>query len=322
MRLPCFVLIFVAIVTADPPYEDYLTGNPKDVVTRTRPGFALVGGGKDLEAVSRWLIDRSGGGNFVVVRASGSDGYNKFLYDNGGLSSVRSLVLKTQVAAQDATAAARIREAEALFIAGGDQWNYVRLWRAAPVGQALQSLIDRGVPFGGTSAGLAVLGQYAFSAEHDSVTSAQALQNPYDERVTLVKDFLRIPILQQTITDSHFKARDRMGRSLVFLARILKDHHEPEARAIAIDEQTAALLEPTGQIAIEGVGSVYFLRAHGVPAGCESGRPLNLKDVSVYRVGRGGRFDLHAWKGSGGTPYELSVNEGSVASTQPGGSVY
>jgi cyanophycinase len=62
---------------------------------------------------------------------------------------------------------------EALFIADGDQWNYGRAWGASPVDAAVQELIDRGVTVGGTSAGMAVLGQFVFTAEKDTVTSAQ-----------------------------------------------------------------------------------------------------------------------------------------------------
>jgi hypothetical protein len=35
-----------------------------------------------------------------------------------------------------------------------------------------------------------------------------------------------------------------------------------------------------------------------------------------------GKFDLKAWKGTGGTEYTLSVNSGVVTSSQPGGSIY
>src|SRR5947199_356062 len=83
--------------------------------------------------------------------------------------------------------------AGALFIAGGDQWNYVRVWGASPMRDAMQSVVDRGAPVGGTSAGLAVLGQFVYTAEKDTVTSAQALADPYHERVTVGEDFLRIP---------------------------------------------------------------------------------------------------------------------------------
>jgi hypothetical protein len=41
------------------------------------------------------MIDKAGGGDFVVVRATGSDGYNQYIYDMGGVDSVESLVIPT-----------------------------------------------------------------------------------------------------------------------------------------------------------------------------------------------------------------------------------
>lgn len=198
MRL---VLIFAAaLATAQQtaPVSDYfLTGSAADVQPRTEPGFVLMGGGKDVDAAFEWLIRKSGGGDFVVVRASGADGYNAYVTKLGTVDSVESLVIKTPAEARDPKTVERIRKAEALFIAGGDQWNYVNIWGPSPVRTAIQGLIDRGVPVGGTSAGLAVLGEFAFNAEKDSVTSEQALRNPYDERVTIGQDFLKIPALHR-----------------------------------------------------------------------------------------------------------------------------
>jgi len=57
---------------------------------------------------------------------------------------------------------------------------------------------------GGTSAGLAVLGQYMFSALNDTVQSKETLRNPFDRRATIGHDFLKLPHLEGKITDSHF----------------------------------------------------------------------------------------------------------------------
>ena len=312
----------VTAQTGPASYQFFLAGNPADVKTRTTPGLVLLGGGKDVDAAFRWLVQRSGGGDVVTLRASGADGYNNYIRGLGTVDSVESFVVKTPEAARDPFVLDKIRGAEALFIAGGDQWNYVRVWGASPMREVIQGLIDRGVPMGGTSAGLAVLGQFVFTAEKDTVTSAQALRNPYDERVTVGTDFLRIPILRSVITDTHFAARDRLGRLLTFMARILEDGRGTEARAIAVDERTAALVEPEGTVQVEGEGSVYFLRAAARPEVCKPGQPLTLRRVAVYRVKRGAAYDLKKWAGHGGTEYGLSVESGVIRSTQPEGSIY
>ena len=178
------------------------------------------------------------------------------------------------------------------------------------------------MPVGGTSAGLAVLGEYLFTAEKDTVSSAKALADPFDEHITVGSDFLRIPALKGVITDSHFHARDRMGRSLVFLARMLRDGKRTEARGIAIDERTAALTEADGRTAVDGEGSVFFLRARKPAEVCKPGTPLTFRGVEVYRAVKGGDFDLKTWTGHGGVSYTLDVVDGVIRSSQPGGSIY
>jgi cyanophycinase len=317
-----FILVAaVAIAQTNPPYQYFLTGSATDVKTTTAPGFVLMGGGKDVDSAFRWLIRKSGGGDIVILRASGADGYNKYIDGLGKVDSVESLVVKSPEAARDPFVLDKIRKAEAIFLAGGDQWNYVNVWGKSPMREAMQSAIDRGVPVGGTSAGLAVLGEYVFTAEKDTVTSAQALANPFDEHVTVGTDYLHIPVLRGVITDTHFVKRDRLGRLLTFMARILQDGAK-ESRAIAVDERTAALVEKDGAVTVEGDGPVYFLRASRRAEVCKAGSPLTFGKVSVYRVKAGGTFDLKRWTGRDGVAYELSVERGVVKSIQAGGSLY
>jgi cyanophycinase len=43
------------------------------VVTPTLLGLVLEGGGTDIDESYRWMIERSGGGDFLVIRTSGTD---------------------------------------------------------------------------------------------------------------------------------------------------------------------------------------------------------------------------------------------------------
>jgi hypothetical protein len=50
---------------------------------------------------------------------------------------------------------------------------------------------------------------------------------------------------------------------------------------------------------------------------------LTYRGISVYRLVAGtGRFDVKAWAGSGGSGYELSVEDGVVKSTLQGNKIY
>jgi cyanophycinase-like exopeptidase len=179
------------------------------------------------------------------------------------------------------------------------------------------------VPIGGTSAGNAVLAQFAFAALDNTITSTEALKNPFDPRVTIDEDFLFLSRqAADTITDDHFVTRDRMGRLVTFLARISQDHAARRPFGIAADENTAFLMEADGKGTVVGSSTVYFLHAPGRPQNCRPGVPLTFDKVSVYRVGKGGTFDLGAWSGAGGTAYSLTAAKGVLTSTQAGGAIY
>lgn len=317
-----------ALASAQQPYQYFRMGNGSHVSTNTISGFALMGGGKDLDAAFQWMCKKSGGGDFLIIRARGSADYNEYVAQMCKQNSVATLIIGSHEAAADPFVAKTIRNAEALFIAGGDQANYVRNWKDTPVQDAINELIRRGVPVGGTSAGLAVLGQFGYSAMGDkdsdpNLGSKETLADPYLDRVTITPDFLHVDLLRNTITDTHFAKRDRLGRLLVFMARIIQDKMADDVRGIGVDERSAALLEGNGSIKVVGSGlGAYFFHPEKRPSVCAKGQPLTYRDIAVYRVAPGGTFNVKQWKGSGGTSYSLQIAEGTVTSTNQDRTIY
>ncbi len=169
------------------PYKYFIVGNPADVVLARpgRPSLVLMGGGPDVDDAFKWMISKSGGGNFVVIRTRGTDAYNPYIYAMGGASSVETIITPNRDAANDPFVISRIKGADALFIAGGDQSDYINYWQGTQVEAAIHELARKNVPIGGTSAGLSVMGQYAFTALNGTITSPTALSNPYDKTLTL-----------------------------------------------------------------------------------------------------------------------------------------
>jgi len=133
--------------------------------------------------------------------------------------------------------------------------------------------------------------------------------------------FLENPALADTVTDAHFVTRDRMGRLIVFMARILASGDVKQIKGIGINEQTAVLLEPDGRSSIVGNGAAYFLYAATPASVLKAGTPLSIHDISVQKVTPGGSFDLRSWKGTA-TRYTFDVVEGTIHSTQPNDSLY
>jgi cyanophycinase-like exopeptidase len=146
----------------------------------------------------------------------------------------------------------------------------------------------------------------------DTIHSPEALANPYGNKVTLSREFLNIPLLQAVITDTHFAKRDGMGRLLVFLARILQDRWAKRARAIAVEENAAVLIDPDGRGTVVGFGPAYFLEADTPPTICTEHIPLTFTGISVHSAEPGSTFNVRDWKGHGGNDYSLSVNVGQV----------
>jgi cyanophycinase len=330
-RRVVFVIVLLCALAshADAGSFQYIRfGQKADAQTHPAAGIGMMGGGSDLDEAFRWLCERADGGDFLVLRARGDDAYNPYVNGLCKLNSVSTLIIPDRGAAQDPAVAEIIRHAEAVFIAGGDQSRYVNFWRGTPVQEAINAHLASGKPIGGTSAGLAVLGEFSYGAlgdapDDEDLSSGEVLRDPYFRRVTLVRGLLATPNLHGVLTDSHFAKRDRMGRSLGFLARIMQDGWSQHPREIAIDEGSAVLVDGEGEATIVGPGKgAYFLRPTGGPQLCQPKNPLTFHEISVYRAPAGTRFDISNWSGDGGVGYRLSVEQGVIRSTQTGGGVY
>jgi cyanophycinase len=324
----CLVLL-LALACALPAHAAkkssyFRIGNPADTATATERGIVLMGGSTDVDAAFQWLCARGGNGDFLVVRATGTDAYNPYIQELcPGINSVATLIIPSLTAANEASVASTIRAAEVIWIAGGDQSNYIKYWKGTPVQAAINARLADGVPIGGTSAGFNVLTQFIYSAlASKGVTSSQALADPFNRYVSLDRDFVNLPILQGIIGDPHFVPRDRMGRDLAFMCRIATSGWAAMPRGISVDERTALLIDGA-QGTVVGDSTVYFLQAPGAPEVCANKTPLTYLNIDVYRIGAAsGSFDLANWTGTGGSAYEVSADAGVLTSTQAGASPY
>lgn len=322
------VCILAAPLSAAPKpgYKAYIVGNAADAPQSPglSPGLSLMGGGTDVDAAFQWMCQRAGGGDFVVIRTTGTDAYNPYIQQLcPQMDSVETIIITTVAGANSAYVSTHIQNAEALWIAGGDQSTYMNLWRGTAVQSGVNYLLNtKRAPVGGTSAGLAVLSQFIYTGAVGSVTSSQALANPFHSYVTLDRDLFQSSLGTNKIYDSHFVARDRMGRLLVFLARIVNNGWATQPRGIGVDERTAILVTPDGAGTMVGSGAAYFLQAPGPAQILAAGTPLTYYNIGVYKVPQGGSFNFSTWSGTGGVPYMLNVNAGSLTSTQAGGNIY
>jgi cyanophycinase-like exopeptidase len=340
MVTKCFSLLpalFSLALTAQ-SYTSWHTGNTHDVLVQPVGGVCMMGGATEHDGAMRWFLQRAAGGDVLVLRASGSNGYNDYLYSELGVpvNSVETIRFNSAAAAADPYVHERIQRAEAIWFAGGDQWNYVNYWR----GTAIDSLVniaiaERNIVIGGTSAGMAILGGIYFTAQNGTTSSATALANPYATTVTAsVEPFLTVPWMADVVTDTHYDNPDRRARHMVFMARAITDHGIA-AKGIACNEYVAVTVDENGTGRVWGEWPAYeeyawFLQANcltpGTPEVCQPGAPITWDHgglaVKAYRVPgtmQGtNTFSLADWRtGAGGDWQDWRIVQG-VFTTAPG----
>ncbi len=259
--------------------QRWLTGSAKDA-TPSLPAGALLfmGGGPDVDAAFSWASARAPNGDVVVLRASGADGYNDYLYtDIGGFDSVETLMVTTKALADDPYVAWRVEQAEIVFMAGGAQDVYLREWTGTKLAAAVTRTFDRGALVGGTSAGAMTSGDPVFAACNGSVTSAEALADPLHPAIELAPG--PFGLIGRTIVDTHFSERDRLGRLVAFLARA----YTSPVWGVGVDEETALVLEVDGSARLFGVGAAHVLYADHAPAPLVTQKPVTYRHLK-YRA--------------------------------------
>lgn len=272
----------------------YLVGDDADAqVTPSGPGWILMGGGPDVDEAFMWWREQLNGGDVVVLRTSGEDGYQDYLYQQiGGVNSVETLLVTSRQLADDAYVAQRVARAEGVFIAGGDQATYTQSWRDTALSRALKTASERGAIIGGTSAGCAILGQFIFSAAEGTISSKEAIEAPYSPKMVIEDALIEQTPLTELITDTHFYERDRMGRLVAFVARLKADGRAAAPLGIGVDEGTALIIDADGEAVVMGEGFVYVVDGSRPAAQCEQDKPLIIDQMPYTRFEDGQRFSL------------------------------
>ena len=335
------VIFFLNKALSGQNYTSYFTGNTTNIATVPQGGICLMGGATENDEAMKWFLQRSNGGDVLVLRTTGGNGYNSYLYSSLGVqvNSVETIVCNNAAASGEAYIKQKIQSAEAIWFAGGDQWTYVSYWRNTAIDSLVNDAIaNRHIVVGGTSAGMSIMGKYYFSAQNGTVTSAAALANPYAATATVDSArFIKNAWLADVITDTHYDNPDRRGRHATFLARIKQDWNT-NAKGIACDEYTAVCIDNEGLSKVYGSyptydDNAYFIQsncevANNVPETCTAGTPLtwnqNGQALKVYAVkgtaAGSNSFSLSNWKtGTGGSWQRWYVANGiwQSATTAP-----
>jgi cyanophycinase len=251
--------------------------------------LVLIGGGPDDTGLAAEALSLAGGTSAKVgiVSAASSrpqesgPAYQQFFGAFG--VSARYVPLPTRESASAPEAVRPLSSSELLFFSGGDQSRLAERIAATPVLGAIQDAWVRGAVVAGTSAGAMPWGSVfiangsslgAFSVAFDR----DAQGNPGLE----LKSGLRLT--DNLIVDTHFDARQRLGRLLLAVAA------HPANSGIGVDEVTAAIVTGDDVRAL-GRGAVTIVEARnltGNNAARANGRtPFAAGPFRVHRLKAG-----------------------------------
>ncbi|QKW23123.1 pre-peptidase C-terminal domain-containing protein [Kitasatospora sp. NA04385] len=213
-----------------------------------------------------------------------------------GLSGVNSCTTDVVTSAADGNSSqvnTDVRNAEFVYFAGGNQCVYAS-WKGTSLQASVQSVVAKGGGSGGGSAGHHINSAVVYDACTASTDSPTALANPYDRSVTFTTGMFAWPNYADTVNDSHFVTRDRMGRTMAFVARAVKDGLTTSGKAwgVGVEQGGGSLfLDKNGLATLSGSDAYVVLGDHQ-PEQAVSGKPLTYSNFKIWHLTAGQTFDF------------------------------
>ncbi len=314
----------------------YQKGKGLDQQHQGQRMYFLAGGGdsEPFNGGRSEFFQKGSNGKDIVLISQGEEDlefvHTVFdVYAGGKSRSVTSLNITTRDQALDSRFAKIIDGADVIWFGGGAQSIYQSLFVGTPIFSALARAAASNVAIGGTSAGMAFLGQAAYiDLPWDSVKTRFATQQPLDPRVQIMFQGSQLPFagisnspsapLNSIITDTHFSTRDRMGRLATFAAR-------SGLKGLGVDQSTALLIQRVGnewKWTVFGDGDVYLVSAatNKVVPKYQDGDRLTFSPLQVTRIAAGTTTTFAAALAS--PSYRITISKGTIYTTENGGSLY
>ncbi len=243
-----------------------------------RRRIVLMGGGPEVDRASILFAQSASGGDVLVLRATGSvDSYTSYFAAELAIvpppASVTTWRIDDVADADDDAVLCGVAGAEALWLAGGDQSDYLIAWPDA-LHAAIAGTGPRGAAIGGTSAGAMSWSGLAFDAHAGGTTSAEALAAPDADAVSVTFSPFAAAELADTLVDTHFVARDREGRMLSFLGRAIVEGMADAPRGLGLDEGAAIVIEGDAFRVLADDGATVRVYEAAGPAAIDG--PLDL----------------------------------------------
>jgi cyanophycinase len=257
---------------------------------------AIGGGSEDYNSWSDapygWIVQKADSQRIVVLSVNAETQWIPTYFISLGADTAFNLRINTPALANDSVTYRAIRQCKAVFIKGGDQWNYVSLWKNTLTQQAISEVFLAGGVVAGTSAGAMVLSDVVSDAQFGTAVSRSALSNPRSTTLSLTTDFLRL--VPNTLIDTHFHERGRFGRLLAMVAKRYADNGQL-LLGVGIEDLTALCVSPDGIGEVIGSGSVNFYSPTSVSmTRVAANQPLIFTHVKFDALVAGYQYDLNS----------------------------
>ncbi|MER6456042.1 pre-peptidase C-terminal domain-containing protein [Streptomyces sp900105245] len=228
-----------------------------------------------------------------------------------GVNSCTTWTLSTASDAGNAQLNADVRNAEFVYFAGGDQCRYAA-WKGTLLEASVESVVAKGGGTGGGSAGTHINSSIVYDACKGSVTSAEALTAPYRSTVTFTTGMFNWPNYANTVNDSHFVTRDRMGRTMAFVARAIKDGLTTNGAAwgVGVEQGGGSLFIDKNGLATGYGQNAYIVLGDHQPEQATPGKALTFSNYKIWRLAPGSTFDFRNRPSCG--YYRRSVTNGTA----------
>jgi cyanophycinase len=203
------------------------------------------------------------------------------LFATLGVADVAGIRPESRAQSADPALVAAIDRSTAVFMTGGNQVKLATLVVGTPLGAAILAAHRRGALIAGTSAGASILSAHMVSFGSGGATPKF--------RIGQVSQGLGL--LGEVIVDQHFTQRNRFGRLLALIAS------NPAQLGVGIDEDTAAIIRPSGLLEVKGRGVVTIVDGSEVLTTSYTAtgtQPLMMSGVKLHTLPRGAVFDLAA----------------------------
>ena len=258
--------------------------------THTRGWIVPVGGAEEKEqdaVILRRIVEVSGGSEARIAiiptasRLPETGPRYERIFTALGARKATSIPFETRADAERDDLLDTLEQATGVFLTGGNQLQLSTILGGTQVARAIRRLNARGVTVGGTSAGAAILSEHMIAFGQGGATPIAGL-------ASLAPGF---GLTNRIVIDQHFRQRDRLGRLLSVLA------FNPFAVGIGLDEDTAAFIDPSDVLHVEGAGAITIVDVsrleHSSMGHNKPGQAICLTGIQLHILTRNGNYNLH-----------------------------